>query len=133
MFVITHLPSPQAFFNEAFRVLRPGGLLIVCERQMWHTYGVEADYWRFTANGLKLCATTAGFEVVNCYPIGNFWLRLGIKLTYAAARINGRRMRFLRQPISQFLITVINLAFAGVEALTPKALKNNRDAVSTFW
>ena len=128
-FVITHLAEPQKFFDEAYRVLRPNGILVVCERQMWHTYGIEADYWRFTANGLKLLAQRSGFEVVNVHPIGNFWLRLGIKLTYSAARINGRRFRFIRQPISQFLIVFINLIFAFVNKLLPK---DTSDAVYNF-
>jgi SAM-dependent methyltransferase len=129
IFVITHLAEPQKFFDEAYRVLRPGGILVVCERQMWHTYGVEADYWRFTANGLKLLAHKAGFEVLSVHPIGNFWLRLGVKLAYCAARINGRRLRFIRQPISQLLIACINLVFAFINKLLPK---DTKDAVHNF-
>lgn len=131
-FVITHLVEPQRFFNEAYRVLRSGGILVVCERQMWHTYGVEADYWRFTANGLKLLAHKAGFKVIDCQPIGNFLLRLGVKLAYAAARLDGRQFRFVRHPISQAFILIINLVFAVLERLLPKSFKSSSDAVYNF-
>lgn len=54
--VLEHCVNPRAAIAEVFRVLRPGGLLLVTSPFIWPDHRTEdyADYWRFTEQGWGL-------------------------------------------------------------------------------
>lgn len=55
--VLEHCTDPKAAVAEVFRVLKPGGLLLVTSPFVWPTHGIEGeykDYWRFTRQGWEL-------------------------------------------------------------------------------
>jgi SAM-dependent methyltransferase len=62
--VLEHVPSPEAYLAEARRVLRPDGLLILSTHGFWMYHPSPTDYWRWTADGLKLLLERTGWEVV---------------------------------------------------------------------
>lgn len=63
--VIEHVEDPFKAINEAYRVLKIGGL---CYTQVPFIIGYHPcphDYWRFTKEGIVTLVESAGFEVVN--------------------------------------------------------------------
>lgn len=54
--VLEHCVNPPAAVAEVFRVLKPGGLLLVTSPFIWVWHGTEdyKDYWRFTHQGWEL-------------------------------------------------------------------------------
>ena len=50
--ILEHLPYPARAVDEAFRVLRPDGLLAVSVPFTYRLHGFPTDYWRFTASGV---------------------------------------------------------------------------------
>lgn len=61
--VLQHVEDPSGYLAEAFRVLRPGGSLILSTHGIWQ-YGPDPlDLWRWTKDGLVLQIERAGFLV----------------------------------------------------------------------
>jgi SAM-dependent methyltransferase len=51
--VLEHLPEPQRAIDEMFRVLVPGGQLLLTTRFLFPIHDAPHDYFRFTKYGLR--------------------------------------------------------------------------------
>lgn len=51
--VLEHLPEPQRAIDEIFRVLEPGGLLLLTTRFLFPIHDAPHDYFRYTKYGLR--------------------------------------------------------------------------------
>ncbi len=67
--VLEHVFSPQAYLAEAFRVLRPGGKLILTTHGTWPDHGCPYDFWRWTADGLIRELKKAGFDISGAFKM----------------------------------------------------------------
>jgi len=50
--VLEHIPEPVPVLEEIFRVLRPGGTLILSVPAIFPQHGSPGDYWRYMPQGL---------------------------------------------------------------------------------
>jgi SAM-dependent methyltransferase len=60
--VLEHLPEPQRAIDEIFRVLVPGGQLLLTTRFLFPIHDAPHDYFRFTKYGLRYLLRR--FEIV---------------------------------------------------------------------
>jgi len=63
--VLEHLPDPYKYFEEARRILKPGGIMIFSVPFLYREHGspeYHDDYLRFTKNSFRLLANKFGFK-----------------------------------------------------------------------
>src|SRR3989344_6552248 len=60
-------------FSELYRVLKPGGYLLVTESLFDPLHDEPHDYWRFTRNSFRRLSEDAGFQVKVLEPRGGYW------------------------------------------------------------
>lgn len=74
--VIEHLPRPWLLFEEAFRVLRPGGKLIITAPFVWPLHEVPHDFFRFSRYGLQSLTLHSGFILNLIKSDGGDWAQI---------------------------------------------------------
>jgi len=68
--VLEHIPSPDNIWGELYRVLKPGGKLILNTPFYYWIHEAPHDYFRYTEFALRRFAEENGFRVINIMPIG---------------------------------------------------------------
>lgn len=61
--VLEHVEDPDHYLAEAYRLLRPGGALVLTTHGLMYYHPDPVDYWRWTHEGLIKLVRSAGFEV----------------------------------------------------------------------
>jgi len=64
--VLEHVPEPSHYIKECFRVLKPGGHLLLTTHGLFQEHGCPHDFYRWTAEGLcRLVEQCGGFEIID--------------------------------------------------------------------
>lgn len=67
--VLEHVTDPQLYLQEASRVLKNQGLLILSTHGIWMYHPDPVDYWRWTSAGLQKIIHENGFEILDIVGI----------------------------------------------------------------
>jgi SAM-dependent methyltransferase len=63
--VLEHVTDPQRYLSEAYRVLRPGGEMLLSTHGIFIYHPDPVDLWRWTSAGLRHAVELEGFEVTH--------------------------------------------------------------------
>lgn len=75
--VLEHVPDFGFYLGECWRLLRPGGALILTVPMQWRHHETPFDYWRFTRYGIVAALEQRGFRVEDASPCGGVFALIG--------------------------------------------------------
>lgn len=68
--VLEHTQEPWKAFDEFYRILKPGGKMVLSVPFLYYLHGQPSDYFRFTRYGVEHLARKSGFEIVELRVAG---------------------------------------------------------------
>jgi SAM-dependent methyltransferase len=81
--VLEHLERPDKALAEAYRLLTPGGWLIVTTPFIWVLHEMPRDFFRYSPSALEFLLTDAGFDSIEITPLGGQWTTISLLISYA--------------------------------------------------
>ena len=124
--MLTYFPEPRRMVDEAHRVLKPGGTLILEFTQSSPLHDEPYDFLRFTRYGAAWLLERSGFEVIDMIPIGGLGTLVGMSMIAGINRVNRGPWRVLTEIPARLLYVVVQL---GCE-LRDLVFRNPREAVA---
>ncbi|MDW7773852.1 MAG: methyltransferase domain-containing protein [Desulfobulbaceae bacterium] len=90
--VMEHLCEPQIMLNEAFRILKPGGGIVLQVPWQWWIHEAPYDFFRYTPYGLKYLFEKAGFVNTQIEAQAGYFTTAALKWNYFTLRfVRGQR------------------------------------------
>lgn len=80
--LIEHLCEPQVMMSESYRILKPGGTIILQVPWQWRIHEAPYDYSRYSPYGLKYLFQKTGFENIEIEPTAGFFTTMVLKTNY---------------------------------------------------
>jgi SAM-dependent methyltransferase len=105
--VLEHVEDPGLYLSECFRVLRPGGRMLLSTHGTFVYHPDPDDYWRWTSAGLRRQVSAVGFEIERFEGIIGL-LATGLQLAQDA--VYWRLPKILRAPTAFVMQSLIALA-----------------------
>lgn len=85
--VMEHLYEPQVMLNEAHRILKKDGKIILTVPFQWWIHEAPYDYFRYTLHGLNYMFQKAGFVDIKITSNTGFFTMWILKMNYFSTRL----------------------------------------------
>jgi SAM-dependent methyltransferase len=121
--VLEHVFTPERFLAEIWRVLRPGGILLVTIPFVWDEHEQPWDYARYSSFGLKSLLEKNGFEITEQHKIN-----ADVRVLFQLANAYLFKVLWTRFPIVNLLIcATVMMPFNILGALLHRVLPASPD------
>jgi len=104
--VLEHVDTPSGYLQEAYRILKPGGSIILTTHGYWFYHPTPNDYWRWTSAGLRKKVEAEGFRINSFFGIMGL-AASGIQLFQDA--LCSKMPKFLIPPFALVMQALISL------------------------
>jgi len=126
--VAHQVPDVSTYLAECFRLLRPGGLLLLSTHGYWTYHPYPRDVRRWTCWGLKYEIEQHGFLIESCNgcmgPLA-YTTQLRVQLVRGALY----RLRPFSTPIINFVSAIAQPIMALEDRLTPRTVREENAAI----
>jgi SAM-dependent methyltransferase len=103
--VLEHVAEPGRMLAESWRILQPGGMLMISVPFQWWVHEAPWDFYRYTRHGLEYLLGKAGFADVQVQATSGFWSMWVLKLNYQLVKLI-RGPRPVRMLVRALLVPV---------------------------
>ena len=110
--VLEHIFDPLKAFEEAKRVLRPGGHVFISVPMTWGLHYEPNDFWRYTKYTLLKLAECHNLEVVDLKRIGGILSQIGARFVDVMYEVVKRITRSLSPENRERLALILTLPFS---------------------
>jgi SAM-dependent methyltransferase len=83
---LEHLCEPQQLLDEAYRILKPNGKILLTVPFMWSLHEEPYDFFRYTEYGLAYMFKKAGFSNIKITTDTGFWVTHSLRINYHTHR-----------------------------------------------
>ena len=97
--VMEHLPEPNLFLSECYRILKKKGRVFITVPFMWYVHEAPHDYYRYTRYGLEYLLKKVGFYEIDIKETTGFWQMWILKFNYHTTRFARGPLKFIWIPI----------------------------------
>ncbi len=106
--VLEHLPRPGKAIAAMYRVLKPGGYLVLSVPHLSRLHDLPHDYYRYTVHGIRHLLQAEGFELVDWNTRGGLFSFLGHQLSFLLLSASGTipGVRQLVWHVNRWLVTI---------------------------
>jgi len=70
--VFEHIFDPDESLQEIYRILKPGGKILMSVPFVWNEHEIPNDYARYSSYGFPYLLKKNGFEILEIHKTGNF-------------------------------------------------------------
>ncbi|MCD6012637.1 MAG: Methyltransferase type 11 [Flavipsychrobacter sp.] len=117
--VIEHVADHRKLLSEAYRILKPGGYLILSGPMAWEHHEVPYDFFRFTRHGFEWLLEQYKFTEVQIIPNGGKWALVG-QLMMNSIRSSFAKKTIIRRIFAALFFVLrikwlINILFSALD------------------
>ena len=85
--VLEHLCEPMTMLSESFRILKPGGSILLQVPWQWWIHEAPYDFYRYSPYGLNYLFEKAGFKEISVKPTAGYFSMMALKSNYFLLRM----------------------------------------------
>ena len=112
--VMEHVPEPALFLKEIYRVLKPGGVVIMTTPFLVPLHEEPHDYYRYTKHGIHYLLNKTGFRSIEIEPFGEYFavsiafcVQIQLKFWNGVSKLLGLRIIYSEWNPFVFLFVVL--------------------------